>query len=366
MQRLIALTILILFCNLAAANQLQKIKTQIEDLRTLLAHDQNQQTSLQRELKTLELNVGTTSIQLQKTQHNLHQQQVELKKLDKQQGQYIQQLQAQKNTLAEQLRVIYIYGQQQYLKLLLNQQDPTRVSRILTYYHYISEKRIALIEQFNKTLTKLNQTEEAINEQTKILQSLQHQQQQEQQQLETVRQQRQKLLIKLNTEIVNGNQQLNVLVANKQALEQLVNHLANKRHTFIATAIFSHRNGKFPWPTPGKIIQGFGASIQQSQLKTSGVLIRAPEGQNVKAIAPGQVVFANWLAGYGLLVIVDHNNGFMSIYGRNHNLYKKAGDKVKAGELLASVGDSGGYSEPALYFALRREGKAINPEQWCG
>lgn len=364
MKRLI-IFITIIFCVLASANSLQEVQKKILNIKNVLSHAQHQQLNLQQQLKITETTMGNITIQLQKTQQQLSQQQKQLQSLNHQEIHYQQQIQSQQHNLAQQLRAIYMLGQQQYLKLLLNQEDPTHLSRMVIYYHYINLQRITKIQQYNQTLQKLAQTRQQIEQQTQRLQILQNQQQQQHQQLTMNKQQRLQLLQTLNSQISNNQQQLTTLLANKLALEKIVSHFAT-RHTAIVEPVFSTRHGKLPWPTRGKIVQQFGTSIEHSQLKSTGVLIGAAEGQNVYAIAPGQVVFANWMAGYGLLLIIDHGNGFMSIYGRNNSIYKKAGEQVKAGELIATVGDTGGYEQSALYFALRRDGKPVNPEQWCG
>ena len=126
----------------------------------------------------------------------------------------------------------------------------------------------------------------------------------------------------------------------------------------------SEKSDHLPWPTIGKTVTHFGARVEQSDLKWSGILVRAPEGRDVTSIFPGTVVFADWLKGFGQLVIIDHGQGYMSLYGRNRNLYKQLGESVEAGERIAQVGQSGGFSESGLYFEIRHNGRPLDPERW--
>lgn len=366
MRRLIKLIILscIVLSNFSFASRLDHIQQQIESLKHLLSHDQNQQSNLQSQLKKIELNLGNTTNNLQKMQKNLIQQQSSLTMLNQQQKSAQQQLQKQQSALTNELKNIYLLNQQSYFKLLLNQQQPTQISRMLMYYHYLEQHRMALMQNYQTSLSKVLTTQQAVTKHTQQLKSLQNQQLHTKTQLEKIKTQREQLLTNVNNEISNKNQQLKTLIANKAALEQVLNRIQKHPITEVYPTFSTH--GKLRWPTAGKIISHFGSPILQSQLKSNGVLIQAPQGQSVFAVAPGQVVFANWMAGYGLLLIIDHGNGFMSIYGRNDSIYKKVGATIKAGDLIASVGESGGYNQPALYFALRHGGQSINPEQWCG
>ena len=128
---------------------------------------------------------------------------------------------------------------------------------------------------------------------------------------------------------------------------------------------FYKKRGHLIWPTTGRIKHHFGTQIGQSELKWNGVLIEASQGQTVHAVAPGKVIFAKWLQGYGLLLIIDHGNGYMTLYGRNQSLLKKVGDWVKTNTTIATAGQTGGFSQSALYFSLRHNAKPLNPEKWC-
>ncbi|QLH41308.1 MAG: peptidoglycan DD-metalloendopeptidase family protein [Coxiellaceae bacterium] len=344
-------------------SQLDHIRHQIQGLKSSLSHDHSKQQQLQQQLASNETKMSQLAKTLRQTQIELKQQQQRLQQLEQQQAEYEQAINQQQDSLASQLRALYLQGHQEYLQLLLNQKDPADISRYANYYHYLNAARLMLIAQYQQNLTDLAATRAEIQQQTLKLTALKNQQQQQQAGLTKHQLERQQLLSTLSTAMHGKQQQLATLVANKAALEQVIQRLAAHTNTILAVR---KPHGKFPWPTPGRIIERFGASIEQSQLKSNGVLIAAPEGQAVDAIANGQVVFSNWMAGYGLLLIVDHGDGYMTIYGHNQSLFKRVGERVKQGELIATVGNTGGNTNSALYFAIRDHGQPINPEKVCG
>lgn len=354
--------------NAQASNKkkLEEIQSKIDNLQTQLHHAQNTQNAVSADLQQTENHIGFIAAVLSKNQTNLDEQQYQLAKLKRQQQQFQTQLQTQRDDLAAQLRASYLLGNQDYFKLLLSQQDPNQFSRTMTYLRLLNQQRLHSITMLNQTLIELKNNQQQIQQRKEKLVALQTQIQVQRTELEKTKQTRQQLLQHIHANIQTEQQQLNTLMTNKRALERVVQRLSSITHYLHFSAFKMHPGSRFPWPTRGHVIEKFGASIEDSQLKSSGIILAAPEGQTVYAIAPGQVVYANWMAGYGLLLIINHGNGYMSIYGRNHALYTKVGDIVKTGEAIASVGNSGGYTAPALYFALRYNGKPVDPAKWCG
>jgi septal ring factor EnvC (AmiA/AmiB activator) len=367
-QKIFIFSISLFFWQLAQAqlHNTNPLQTKIQTIKSSINQAETNQTTLHKTLRDTEIKIGDISFALHKTQQALKAQQQQMQHLDVNQNQYQSQVASQQAVLAEQLRTIYMIGHPSYLQVLLNQQNANQFSRMLVYYHYLVGHRIKLIQQYNQTLTVLNQTQQQIQQQAQQLLALENQQEAEKIQLEKQQQQRQQLLHSLHHEIQTKQQQLENLLANKHAFEQVVTHLQKAQPPAKLIAMPKHHQGKFPWPTLGNVIEHYGTAIDNSQLKTTSVVIKAPAAQKVYAVGAGTVVFADWMKGYGLLLIIDHNNGWMSIYGRNQSLYKKVGEQVKAGELIATVGSSGGFSTPGLYFALRHDGKPENPQQWCG
>lgn len=350
---------------MAESQPLQQIQNKIYHLRDSLNQAQSQQQQLQQQLQYAEMKMGELAVELEQTQSQIKTEKKALSHTSQQQTQDQNLINLQQQTLAEQSRAIYALSKHNYLQILLNQQNPATFERILTYYGYVNRQRTQLIKEFNTTLLQVNHHKVTQQRALEKLTHLEQQQHQQEQALFAAKKQREQLIQNLNHQITDKDQQLKILLANKSALEQVVKHL-QKKYVNALHFILPHHAGKLPWPTAGKIIESFGTAIAESQLRSTGVIIKANQGQPVYAVAAGQVVFSKWMAGYGLLVIIDHENGLMSIYGRNNSLYKRVGDHVRAGELIATVGNSGGYTEPGLYFALREDGRPVNPAQWCG
>jgi septal ring factor EnvC (AmiA/AmiB activator) len=360
---------LLLAVNFAQAQtkteQLNKLNKTIENLATNIIATHHRQRTLQQQLKENEVVAGKLVIELQKTEHKLDQQYTQLKKLNINKIEYRNLLAMQQNNLAQQIRATYMLGNQTYLKLLLNHQDPNRLSRIFAYYNYLQKSRIRSINQINKTLQELHENKSNTMEQTKNLSLLKQRQQQEYRKLITSKQQHIYLLHGINLQLKTQQQKLNKLLADKQALEKVIAQLKASIISADFAAPLNQLHEKLHWPVKGKIEDLYGSQIEHSQLKWDGVIIRAIEGQNVYAISSGRVVFAQWLQGYGLLLIINHGHGYMSLYGRNNSLYKQVGDIVQPGDAIATVGQSGGYNYPSLYFAIRHNGKPVDPKLWC-
>ncbi|ABS78465.2 peptidase M23 [Coxiella burnetii] len=350
----------------ATPTDLKQINHKIETLKAALSKEKNKRTFFLKRLKTAEIASGRIRLQLQKTEAALKKESQLLEKLNHDQTTYQAKLATERAELADHLRAAYMIGREPYLKLILSQNDAQRVSHLLMYYHYLSKGQLSAIHDLQSTLARLRQNQTSVQAQTHILQNLQKQQSDERAHLEALKQERQQAIGELNNKIKTKNQRLAELLADKRLLEQTLSRL-EKQHQIeaIMKQDFAALKGKLSWPTKGSVLPYFGIPIDQSELKWDGILIRAPEDQPVYAVAGGKVVFAKWLPGYGLLLIISHGHGYMTLYGRNHNLYKKPGDMVQKGDLVATVGRSGGYEKPALYFAIRHDAKPLNPSMWC-
>jgi len=347
-------------------SKLNQINHKIANIKAFLSVEQDKRSQYQSELKKTEIASGKILIKLKKTQENLKKQQAGLNQLTRQSTVYESKLISQRTWLARQIRAAYILGRQPYLKLILNQSDAEKISRILTYYRYVSQDQVAAIQQLQTTLSQLQNNQQQIKSETSVLKQLEDDQQKDHNELEHVRQNRKILIERINSQIRTKNQRLSDLLANKKLLEQTISQLEKKKTTYQAMhKDFGRLKGKLQWPTKGTVLPYFGTQIYQSQIRWGGTLIKAHEDQPVYAVAPGKVVFAKWLPGYGLLLIINHGHGYMTLYGRNHYLYKKPGDIVQRGDLIATVGSSGGYEKSALYFAIRHNAKPLNPVSWC-
>ncbi len=351
-------------------NQLDHIVQQIKNIRSNLLANHHHRNSLQQQLDQIETQYGEASKQLQVTEQEINARTQKVTKLTKSSLTNQKQIQNHQQSLLQQLRLTYFLQSQDPIKVFLNQQDWEHAQRMLNYYRTLNRYRFSQIQQLQENLNQINSSEQDLLSQIQELKKLKQQQQEQEQKLVEMKNNRAQLIASINLAIHDQRQQLIHLTANKQQLEHT---LANLQTTATQQKIVYNNNNKpfmslrghLPWPTKGAILHYFNTSIANSELKWSGELIAAPDEQPVYAIASGTVVFSKWLEGYGLLIIINHGDGYMSLYGRNHSLYKHEGDNVSAGDLIATVGQSGGYDKPALYFAIRYNAKPLDPNQWC-
>lgn len=349
-------------------NQLHHLVEEIKNVKNVLQQKHSKRDNLQQDLNKIETQYGEVSQTRRQTEQQIQLQKQKITALENTFRVNQSQLRTQQQALAQQLRLSYLLQRQGALTLLLNQQDISQTQRLLYYYQWLNQYRIHAIEQSQKSLAQINHQQHELYAQYQVLQTLKQKQQKDELNLALMKVNRAQLISTINQNISDQKQQLDDLFTNKTRLEQTLVHLTVPNH--LAPINFSNLNfaaqrGHLPWPTQGSILHYFNKPIANSELKWNGEVIEAPDDQPVHAIAPGEVVFSKWLEGYGLLLIINHGNGYMTLYGRNHSLYKHEGDKVSEGEVISSVGQSGGYDKPALYFAIRYNAKPLDPNQWC-
>ena len=291
----------------------------------------------------------------------------ELAQLEADKAALQERLGRQREALADLLRSAYALGRHEQLKLLLAQDRIDDLARVLAYHRYFQKDRVARIETLLGELRGLAELGRAVNAKRDELAEARNTQQSRIAELETQRADRRALLATLDAQFEDARARLAALGRDEQALVKL---LASLRDVFAdipreldGAQPFAQRKGKLPLPLPGKLLAGFGAALPDGRT-SQGWLLAGQSGDSVHALAPGRVAFADWLKGYGLLVILDHGDGWMSLYAQNDSLRKEAGDWVGAGEALAGVGSSGGQAQPALYLELRQNGKPVNPKGW--
>ena len=384
--------------------QLDAAQKDVAELKKLLEAIQKEKSGVQGELKKTESEMGQLEKQVKGLQQELNKSNEELKRLDTEKKKLQQSRLEQQRLIGIQARAAYQGGQQEYLKLLLNQQNPEKFSRTLTYYDYLSQARLEQLATFNETLRQLANVEQDIANQQNQLNEQKSALDGRREQLAEARKERQLALAKLNKDLSARDQKLkarqqeqaqlgNVLKTIEATLARQAREAAEARKQALAAeqarakgdkagpgadgplvsssgatygGNFASARGKLPWPVNGRLAARFGtARGGDERTKWDGVLISAGAGSQVHAVHGGRVVFADWLRGAGLLVILDHGNGYLSLYGHNQSLLKDAGQIVKAGEAIATVGTSGGQNTPALYFAIRQQGRPSDPAQWC-
>ncbi|MES9844273.1 MAG: peptidoglycan DD-metalloendopeptidase family protein [Candidatus Sedimenticola sp. PURPLELP] len=348
--------------------ELHQIRRNIKDLKSELTTQQRQREALESELREAEQEIGRSARRLRVLAGSLQRQQKRLGSLEEVRGMQQAELVAQRNELAVQMRTAYAMGRQERLKILLNQQDPSVVSRVMVYYDYFNRARAARIAAINQTLDAIHETEREITSEETRLMELQGKELAENRKLEASNAARREIVTALNARIKSKGQELKGLELNERQLKTLVSRLNDE---YMALPLegekakpFNKRKGRLRWPTKGRLKARFGTT-KAGSLKWDGVLISAPEGREIKAVHHGRVAFADWLRGFGLLIIIDHGDGYMSLYGHNQSLFKETGEWVEPGEAVALVGNSGGQQNSGVYFGIRHNGKPVNPIKWC-
>lgn len=344
-------------------HQLQKNIRQVQQsVQTLKA----QQKQLRQLLKQQEKEYGVVFKQIRQLKQKIAKQKQRLNEISREQTKIRTNIQRQKKTLESQIRAAHAMGSHERLKVMFNQQDPLLSSRILVYYDYLNKARLSKIRYIESQFKQLQRLEAEQQQKSNELANALAQKKQDLAQLNQLKRQRKQTLAKLKKLVVSKKMELAQLKEDAKQLQDLISRLQRQQDDFPFQEgpgkPFAQLKGKLPWPVRGKIIQKFAGTAQSHR---GGVLIGAREGSNVHAVTRGRVVYADWLRGYGLLTIIDHGQGYMTLYGFNQSLYKSKGDWVEAGDVIAAVGQSGGRSQSALYFAIRKKRKAVNPVQWC-
>jgi septal ring factor EnvC (AmiA/AmiB activator) len=257
-------------------------------------------------------------------------------------------------------------GSQEKIKLLLNQRDPAMLGRLMAYYGYLNEYRADNIEAVLAEIRKLDELRAQIAAEEARLAALARTRYDELGRLNGSQEERKELLAKLRNRIANEGQEVERLAAQEQDLTRLIAELTSilSDYPISSEQPFSEYKGRLTWPVAGKLLHDFGQPRLGGKIKWNGVVLAAPRGREVRAVYHGRIVFADWLAGMGLLVIVDHGDGYMTLYGYNETILKNTGDWVAPGDVIATVGDSGGQPQAGLYFELRRGTRTENPRHW--
>jgi septal ring factor EnvC (AmiA/AmiB activator) len=348
--------------------ELETVRSRIDGLRAQMQSISEDKSEWVGQLQQTEQQIGRLARKLRVLEGQLQRQREELERLGREREAQAQALAEQRKALARQVRAAYAMGRQERLKILLNQQDPATVGRIMTYYDYLGRARAAKMQAIRGQLQALADTEQRIFDEERELHSLRERQQSELAALERSQAQRRDVIARLTLELTDQGEQLDRLQSDEQQLEMLITGieqaLADIPVGDMAEIAFAGRRGQLPWPARGRVLNRFGAQ-RLGGLVWDGVIIAAPEGQEVLAVHHGRVAFADWLRGFGLLLIVDHGDGYMTLYGHNQSLFKEVGDWVDAGEPVALVGSSGGRDQAGVYFGIRHEGRAVDPARWC-
>ncbi len=381
------------------SRELTEVQSKIQqvgsDVRNLTA----EKTVQLERLKSLEKQYGDLANALITIKAEIKQQEQVLQDVRGKVSATQKDIKTQQHGLEGLIKSAYATGDHDGLKVILNQRDPSLSGRMLVYHDYISKARLQKLQSIQEDLKTLRQLEAQKDTETQLLQVALDKKQQETDAMQALKNQREKLLIQIDTQYSSKKDQLERLINDEKKLEALVASIqktddnassapppaaeTNRNYKQqppqaeqepaarpekpiaenLPNKAFADLQGVLPWPVQGSIIARFGS--RRFETSWDGIVIGAREGADIHAVAAGRVVYADWLRGYGLMLIVDHGKGYMSLYAFNQSLHKSVGEQVRPGETLASVGRSGGRAEAALYFGIRKKGRPVDPEQWC-
>lgn len=348
--------------------ELDQVKKRIDQLQKTINSTRSQRSSAENALKKVEQNIGNTRRKLRDVQSQQNQAQAQLAKLEAEQKALRAAIERQREAMRADIVAAYRSGRQEYLKLVLNQEEPERLSRLMKYYDYFRAARLQRLNTFNQTLADIASNESQIAERMTELDSLRSDLEAEQARLQQSQKERKSLLAKLDSSLKGHTAQVGQLKANQSELEKVLRavqqSLADLPH-HLGNQPFASLKGKLKWPSRGRLLHRYGSQREQGALRWNGVLLGSPAGSAVHAVHHGRVVFADWMRGFGNLIIVDHGGGYMSLYGHNDSLLKSPGDWVRGGETIATSGNSGGQTQAGLYFEIRHKGNPVNPAIWC-
>jgi len=345
--------------------ELEAVREKISDLKESMDRRAGRRDKITAELQTAEIEIVEKRNYLKDIERQLAFSEKRKADLERKLATREAELANEAGQLAAQVKAAYTSGKQERIKLLLNQHDPATLGRLLTYYRYMSDFRGQNIATVNVVIAELADLRAEAVVQEKRLASLVGTRQSELAELSTAQQKRHTLLTSLKSRIAEEGTEIERLAAEEDDLARLIAELTSILSDYPITSEqpFSTYKGRLTWPLAGTLLQDFGQP-RAGGLKWNGVVFAAPRGREVRAVYHGRVVFADWLAGMGLLVIVDHGEGYMTLYGYNESTLKSAGDWVAPGDVIATVGDSGGQPQTGLYFELRKGTQPVNPRAW--
>ncbi len=354
----------------AAEKKLVKVQAKIQKSQQKLEKNKGEIGSLEKQLRESEIHIGMLDQKINVTETKLHDSNKNIQVLERQNSELQNKLLKHRYALYAQIRSEYLFGGQEKLKLLLNQQDPTIIGRTLVYYDYLHRARMDEIDDATQILQEVEKVQIQIEKEQTQVRNTHVTLLQEKKLIQKEKLKRSDVLSNLEKNITTEESKLVELKENEEQLKELLEQLQStlaKIPVVDQGQRFHVQKGNLYWPVVGKPSNKFGQkrNAARSNLMWEGVYIPSNEDNNIRSIFHGRVVFAEWMRGLGLLIIVDHGHGYMSLYGHNKSLYKNVGEWANAGERIATVGLSGGKARAGLYFEIRKNGKPVNPAAWC-
>ncbi len=350
--------------------KLAALKNAISSLEKQLNERDRDKSKLAAELKKNEIAASTSSKKIRLLNSKIESRNTKLADLGKQQTELKAGIQKQHAAVSEQLAAAYKMGAQEPIKLLLNQEDPQQLARLLKYYNYVVDARNEKIAHYMGDIEQLSTVRNQLSEERRLLNSAKVELEKDRQELLANNKRRQSTLKQLNASLQSDKSKLDKLLKQRTALEELLKDVRSvvkkmPLKTPPGGQSFVSQKGQLRWPLKGKVAHSFG-SKRSGSLRWDGWLIGAKIGEPVTAVHDGQVIFSNYMRGFGLLIILNHGDGYMSLYAHNEELLKDTGDWVLSNETISRAGDTGGLNKPALYFEIRKKGQPADPKIWLG
>ncbi len=353
-------------------SDLQDVQELIEQTKEQLNKNLATIERLQQELKLAELEIARTAVLVNNSKQEIDRTNKEISELDGRRKQTETQIKEQQSLLGNQLKSAFMAGNFDYAKMLFNQEEANKLERVLVYYKYMNSARKNKIDNFRSLISELEIIVEQLSVKKSQLALKMSKQEEQFKTLSSQQDKRQVSVRKLNRAVETDQsrvtrleqQERDLLRAIEQA-EMAAKRLREQQTVMRNLVGLTEKRGQLTIPTSGQMRALFGKR-RQGQVNWQGVMFNSPSGTPVQSVADGKVLYADWLKGFGLVIIVDHGAGYMSVYGHNQALLKSVGDYVGSGESISLVGASGGQGNSGLYFELRHKGKALNPSNWLG
>ena len=346
--------------------ELEEVRERISDLKQSMDARAADHDRLTAKLQDAEIVLSEKRIRLREIDRERQYTTKRKAKLDAEIADREAALDEESTELAAQVRAAYMSGSQEKIKMLLNQDDPATLGRVISYYAYLNQYRAGNIETMSARIRELAQSRSQVLVEEARLADIGSRRHTELTRIDKAQERRQQLLAALNDKIADEGNEIARLAAQEKDLARLISELTSilSDYPISSEDPFSEHRGRLTWPVAGTLVHDFGQPRVGGKLKWNGVVLAAPRGREVRSVYHGRVVFADWLAGMGLLVIVEHGEGYMTLYGYNETILKNTGDWVAPGDVIATVGDSGGQAQAGLYFEMRRGTAPVNPGRW--